>query len=284
MIDLLIEPFETGFGQRALIEVVVLGVICGPLGVWVLALRHAYAAESLAHAMLPGLVLAALLGLPLLLGAVGGMLLGAVLVALAARERRIGGDLSVAIVVTALTGAGALLALSPQTPPRLADLLFGDLLGVTDVDLLAGGVLAVLGAGALAIAHRALALTAFDPGSARALGTRAASVELFMLVLLGLAAVVVVRGLGSLLAVALLLAPSASALRLAGRLPVALVLAAALAVGTGVVGLYVSHFLGVATGASVALVAVTLFGLSLVRGTSGGASLGGPVEALGEVR
>ena len=89
VLDALLEPFSSGIGRRALAEVVLLGLVCGPLGVWVLLLRQAYAAESLAHAMLPGLVLA-LTGLPLVLGAVGGLLAGAALIALAARDERIG--------------------------------------------------------------------------------------------------------------------------------------------------------------------------------------------------
>ncbi len=115
--------------RRALLEVVILGLACGPLGVWVLHERRAFAAESLSHAMLPGLVLAALAGAPLLLGAVGGIVLAAVLVAVAARDARVGGDTAVAVVVTALFGLGVVLALRPEVPARLGEILFGDPLG-----------------------------------------------------------------------------------------------------------------------------------------------------------
>jgi len=286
VIDVLLEPFRSGIGQRMLAEVVLLGVVCGPLGVWVLLLRHSYAAESLAHAMLPGLVLAALIGLPLLLGAVAGMLLGAVLIALAARDRRVGGDLAVAVTITALTGAGALLALVPATPAGLQERLFGDLLGVRTVDIAAAAAVAVGGLLALGAAHRPLSLAAFDPGAARALGTRPERAELALLVVLSLAIVAAVTGLGSLLLIAFLLAPAATALRLVPRLRPALGLAAAMAVATGVAGLYVTYYADLAAGASVALVAVGVFALSLL--TSGfeapAGRAGGPVEALGEVR
>ena len=147
MIDTLLEPFRSEIGMRMLAELVLLGVVFGPLGVWVLLMRHAYAAESLAHAMLPGLVLAAVAGLPLLVGAAGGLLLGAVLIAIAARDRRVGGDLAVAVTITALTGAGALLALAPETPAGLQERLFGDLLGVRGEDVAAAGALALAGLG-----------------------------------------------------------------------------------------------------------------------------------------
>ena len=102
---------------------------CGPLGVWILLYRQSYAAESISHGMLPGLVLAALAGAPLVLGAGGGVLLAAAAIALAGRDERLGGDTGVAVAVSALFGLGALLALSPEAPPRLQELLFGDLLG-----------------------------------------------------------------------------------------------------------------------------------------------------------
>jgi ABC-type Mn2+/Zn2+ transport system permease subunit len=292
VLDPVIEPFRSGIGQRALLEVVLLGLVCGPLGVWVLLLRQAYAAESLAHAMLPGLVLAAVAGLPLVLGAVGGLLLGAGLIALAARDERIGGDLGVAVTITALTGAGALLALVPDTPARLQDQLFGDLLGVEDVDLVVAAVAAAGGLAVLGAAHRGLAVTAFDRGSAGALGVRAGRLELLLLVVLALTIVAAVRGLGSLLVVALVLAPAAAALRAGRPLPVTLALAAGLGVAAGVGGLELTYHASIAAGASVALVAVALFVLSLLAGQATGAGgapaahggAGGPVSALGEVR
>ena len=108
-----------------------LGLACGPLGVWVLLYRQSYAAESISHGMLPGLVAAALLGLPLLLGAAAGVAVAAGGIALAARDERLGAEVGVAVTVSALFGLGSLLALAPEVPPRLLELLFGDLLGVT---------------------------------------------------------------------------------------------------------------------------------------------------------
>ena len=94
-----------------------MGAFCGALGFWVVTERLAYGAESLAHGLLPGLVLAALAGASLLLGAAAGALGAAVLVALAARDERIGPDTGTAVAVTGLVGLGALLALWPPTRP-----------------------------------------------------------------------------------------------------------------------------------------------------------------------
>ena len=132
---------SSGIMQRAFLEAIVLGLACGPLGVWILLLRRSYAAESLSHAMLPGLVIAALAGVPLLFGAAAGVLVAAGGIALVARDARAGGDIGVAVVVSGLFGLGGILALSPETPPRLGELLFGDLLGLTNGDLVAAAAL-----------------------------------------------------------------------------------------------------------------------------------------------
>jgi ABC-type Mn2+/Zn2+ transport system permease subunit len=263
MLDWLLDPFSAPIMQRALAEVLILAVACGPLGVWVLLYRQSYAAESMAHGMLPGLVVAALAGASLVLGAVAGVLAAAVAIALAGRDERLGGDVGVAVAISALFGLGALLALAPDVPARLGELLFGDLLGVTGRDLAEAAVLAGGVAVALALAHRSLALSAFDRAAAPALGARPARWELALLALLALCTVAAVRGLGNLLVVALILAPAAAALNLARRLPVALGLAAVLAGLAGVLGLLASYHWEVAAGASVALAAVALFALSL---------------------
>ncbi len=265
MFDWLTDPFQAAFMQRALAEVLVLGLACGPLGAWVLLYRQSYAAESISHGMLPGLVLAALAGAPLVLGAAGGVLVAAAAIALAGRDERLGGDTGVAVAVSGLFGLGALLALSPETPPRLQELLFGDVLGVTGTDLAAAAVLAAAVAVSLGLAHRRLSLSAFDRGAARSLGASPARWELAMLVLLALATVAAAPGLGSLLLVALILAPGAAALRLAGRMPAVLALAAAIGALAGLGGLLLSFHLGIAAGASVALCAVAAAGLTALR-------------------
>jgi ABC-type Mn2+/Zn2+ transport system permease subunit len=258
MLSWLADPFSGALMQRALVELLILSVACGPLGVWILLYRRSYAAESISHAMLPGLVLAALAGLPLLLGAAGGVLVAAAAIVLAGRDERLGGDVGVAVAITTLFGLGALLALAPDVPPRLGELLFGDLLGVTAADLAEAAALAGGVALALVLAHRRLALSVFDRATAPSLGARPARSELALLALLAGCTVAAVQGLGNLLLVALILAPGAAALNLTGRLPAALAGAAVLAALSGVAGLLASYHLEVAAGASVALCAVAL--------------------------
>ena len=249
----LLEPLQSGIERRALLEVALLGGFCGALGYWIGTYRLSYPAESLAHGLLPGLVLAALAGLPLLLGGVAGVAVAALVVAVAGRDPRVGSDTATAVAVTGMLGLGGLLALSPEAPARLEELLFGNPLGVTDGDLIAAATLALLGGLALLALHRPLGAVALDAAGARALGIRPTVVRIALLGLLAAALAVAVQGLGSLLVLAVLVAPAVAVrghVRSPGR---AMAAAGATAVVAGIAGIYASHLLGTAAGASVAL-------------------------------
>lgn len=266
MLELITDPLAGSIVRRALAEVILLGAVCGPLGVWVILYRQSYAAESISHGMLPGLVLAALAGLPLGLGAAGGLALAALLIGLAARQELVGSDVAVAVAVTGLFGAGALLALAPAVPVGLGELLFGDPLSVDGTDLVASAALVAVTLGALAGSHRALLLGGFDPQSAGALGGSVRASGLLLLGLLAATTLVAVQALGNLLVVAIIIGPAAAALRLRADLGGALRVAALLAALAGVGGIYLSYYAELAAGASIALVAVVVFGLTLPLG------------------
>jgi ABC-type Mn2+/Zn2+ transport system permease subunit len=253
VLDLLLDPLRSGIGQRALLEVALLGTVCGPLSFWVVSERLSYGAESLAHGLLPGLVAAALLGWTLLGGAGAGVAVAAALITAAGRDERIGADTATAVVVTGLLGFGALLALSPDAPQRLDELLFGDPLAVSDGDLAAAAVLALVGGAALVALHRPLAAVAFDTRGAASLGLRPGLVRLALLLILAGAVAVAVQGLGNLLVLAVLVAPAVAVRRHARGPGRAMAAAGAVAVGAGVAGVYASFHLGSAAGASVAL-------------------------------
>jgi len=252
VLHVLAEPWSEPIMRRAFAEVVLLGIAGGALGCWVIFYRLSYSAESLAHSLLPGLVAAALLGLPLLLGGAVGIVVAAIAIAVAARTPTIGRDTAVAVVVTALLGLGVLLALSPAVPAGLAELLFGDVLGVSDADLLFAALLVVAVVAALAILHGRLLAVGFDRMSARGLGVAPAAVDAALLVLVALAVLVAVQGLGNLLVVAVLIAPAATARLLTHRMGAMLVAAAAIAIVAAIAGLYLSYYAGTAAGASIA--------------------------------
>ncbi|MDO8212983.1 metal ABC transporter permease [Conexibacter sp. CPCC 206217] len=248
----LTDPFAGGIMQRALLEIVILALVGGALGCWIVLQELSYGAESLAHGMFPGLVVAALAGVPLLLGGAAGILVAALAIALAGRIPAIGRDNAVAVVVTTLFGLGALLALSPDVPPGIQELLFGDVLGTSGSDLIAGAALAAVVLAALWLMHWRLLAVGFDRTSARSVGASPLVADALLLVLLAIAVLVAVQGLGNLLVVAVLVAPAAAARLICRRLLPMMAAAVAIAVVAGLAGLYLSYYANVAAGASVA--------------------------------
>src|SRR5215211_5154715 len=178
MFDWLADPWSQEVLRRAFAEVVLLGAAGGALGCWVVLYGLSYGAESLAHGLFPGIVVAALV------------------VAAFGRLPGLDRDVGVAVVVTTLFGLGALLALSPETPRAIQGLLFGDILALTDGDVaLAAGLAVVTGFG-LWVMHGRLLAIGFDRTSAPVLGVRSLPVDVALLLLLAAAIVVAAQGLG----------------------------------------------------------------------------------------
>jgi ABC-type Mn2+/Zn2+ transport system permease subunit len=268
MIDFVTDPLSQEFIRRALLEVGLISLASGALGCWVVFYGVSYAAESLSHALFPGLVIAALAGVPILVGGIPGIAIAALAIAVVGRVPGIGRDAAVAVVVTGFFGLGALLALSPSSPPGIQSLLFGDILAPSDSDLLISAILAVGVVASLTALHWRLLTVAFDRTTARSLGASPTVSDVAVLILLAGAVLVAAQGLGTLLAVAALVGPAATARLFTHRVGTMMAAASALGVCAGVAGLYLSYYAGLAAGASIAgcivvgyLVALVLSGL-----------------------
>jgi ABC-type Mn2+/Zn2+ transport system permease subunit len=255
----LADPWTGDIMRRAVTEIVLLGITGGAIGCWIVLNELSYGAESLPHAMFPGLVVAAIAGAPLLIGGGAGLIAAAIAIAIAARTPLIGRDSAIAVVVTALFGLGVLIALSPATPQSVQSLLFGDILGVSRNDLIAAGALTIIVVVALRLIHTRLLVVSFDRTTARSLGVAAERADVALLLLLALSVLIAVQALGNLLVVALLIAPAAAARLLAHRMLPMMATAAALAIASGIIGLYASYHLRTAAGASIALAMVATY-------------------------
>ncbi len=272
MLDFLTDPLGQEFVRRALLEIGLISLVGGALGCWVIFYGVSYAAESLSHALFPGLVIAALAGAPILVGGIPGITAAAVAIALVGRIPGIARDTAVAVVVTGFFGLGALLALSPSSPPGIQSLLFGDILAPSNSDLVIASVLVLGVMVALIVLHWRLLAVAFDRSTARSLGTSPVAADLAVLILLAAAVLVAAQGLGTLLAVAALVGPAATARLLTRRLGSMMAAATALGVCAGVIGLYISYYVGLAAGASIA--GCIVVGYILALSVTGLASLG----------
>lgn len=257
MIDWLTEPLGYGFVTRALAELMLLAVLGGTVGCWIVLYRISYAAESLAHGMLPGLALASLVGLPLIAGGAAGIVLAGILIAVASRLAPDRTDTAVAVVVTTLFGAGVLIALAPAGSAGLQSLLFGDPLGVGDRDLMMTAILVVVVLLALWRWHDRLLAVGFDGGAGSGLSPTLIPALLFSLVAVTVLAGV--QGLGTLLVAAILIGPAAAARVTADRPGRMFALGIAFAVAAGICGIYLSYYARIAAGAAVVLCLVGLY-------------------------
>jgi ABC-type Mn2+/Zn2+ transport system permease subunit len=257
------DPWGQAFMQHAFLEIALVGLVGGWLGCWVLLYGVSYSAESLSHGMFPGLVGASLLGGPLVAGGAIGAAAAAAGIAGLGGVRGIDRDTSVGVVITSVFGLGALLALMPSSPPGIQELLFGDVLAVSRHDLLVTTLIALPVLALLWVLHERLLAVGFDRSTARAIGIAPRPVELAVMLLVAAAVVVGVQALGSLLVVAVLVAPAACARLLTHRIASMLRVSVAVAVAGGVGGLYLSYYAGTAGGASIALCLVGTYLVAL---------------------
>jgi len=263
--DWLTEPFAYGFMQRALGASVIVGVVCAVVGCYVVLRAMAFLGDALAHAILPGVALAYLAGIDLLIGALVAAVVVAVGVSFILRSGAIREDTAIGIFFAAALALGVLLISTVDTyAVDLTHVLFGNVLGVSPSDLwLSGG----LGLGlllAVALLYRQLLVVSFDPVLGRTLGLRTHAIRTALFVMTAVAIVVSLRTVGVALVAAMLVTPPATAYLLTRRLPAMMALSAAIGVVSAVAGLYVSYYLDVASGSAVVLVATGIFLLAFL--------------------
>jgi manganese/iron transport system permease protein len=260
LLDHVIEPFRLGLMQRALIQVVVISAVGGAVGCFVVIRGLSFTGESLAHTVLPGVVVAYAVGVSLLLGAA---VLAAVTVAislLAQRDRRIAEDTAMGVAFAGLFPLGVILLALQSNPTRsLSDFLFGDVLANSRGDVIGTVVISVVILAGLAALQRAALACSFDRAYAASIGFRPGLVDALLLSLVAATVVVAILAVGNVLALALLIAPAATARLLVGRIVPMMLLAGVLGACSGVVALELSYWVGLAASSTVVLCAAGEF-------------------------
>jgi manganese/iron transport system permease protein len=272
--SLLIEPFHTGFMQRALMEVVLLGVLGGVVGVHVLLRRLAFLTEVVQHTVFPGIAVAFAAGQSLLVGAVLSGLVSVLLFTLAARRPRLDPDAVLAVLIATFLAFGVVVvSRGTGFQSDLSALLFGRILTVGEREVIETALIAAAVIAALVLLHKELVLRAFDPTSSAALGYSPFVLDLVVNLAVMLTIVAAVRAVGTVLVVAFIVTPAAAARLVSTRIPVMMVVAAALASVCGWLGLVVSyegsvdHGWRLASGATIVVV-ITL-GFVVTAGVGG---------------
>lgn len=263
--ELLVLPFQLPFMQNAFWICLLVAVPTALLSCFLVLKGWALMGDAVSHAVLPGIVLAWIFGLPLIVGAFTAGMVCSVATGYLSDNSRVKRDTVMGIVFSGMFGLGIVLYTSIATNEHLDHVLFGNLLGVGRDDLLTAGAIALLVSSVLIVKWRDFLLHAFDPAQAQASGLRTGWLHYGLLALLSLTIVATLTSVGLILAVALLVTPGAIAFlvtRSFGRMLVAAVLVCAFSM---VAGTYLSFFIDSAPAPTIVLVLTAIFLVALLR-------------------
>lgn len=262
----LITPFvENGFMQRALLAGTLVSLLCAVVGTFVVLRGMAFIGDALAHGVLPGVAGAAILGFPVLIGAGIGATVIVVGVGYITARSRLSRDVAIGLLFVGLLALGVVMVSSSRSlTGDLEAVLFGEFLGVDNVDLLALSITAVLVGLAALWSARPFAVLCFDEDLARVMGYRARNYHRLMLAMVAATVVVAFQAVGSLLVFGMLLAPAAAGALLSRRIGTMMIWAMGFGVWSTYLGLLFSYHFSWAAGASVVLCAVGTFFVVLV--------------------
>ena len=260
MIDLIFGPFQYSFMVRALVVSLLVGVMCPALGAYVITRGRAFMGDALAHSVLPAMVLAFMLGFSPFFAAVPAAVLLAVVMGGVARRTGISEDTSIGITFAGMFALGlVMLSRATGITVSIEDLLLGQVLGVSQTDVIVSlGLTAFVVAG-LYLYHWQLVYTTFDPIGARVIGIKTGLVEYILLGLLALVIVIGIQAAGIVLVMAMLITPAATAYLIARRFVGVMTLGAVIGGISAVAGLYLSYYVDVPSGPAMALVATGIF-------------------------
>lgn len=255
------EPLAFEFMVRALLATVVASVACAVLSCWLVLVGWSLMGDAVSHAVLPGVVLAYVVGVPFAVGALAFGLLAVALIGIVAATSRVKEDAAIGIVFTTLFALGLVLISVTPSQTDLNHIIFGNVLGVSTSELVQICILAAVSVTVLIVKWRDFMVFAFDPIHAFAMGLSPRLMRVALLVLLALTAVVALQVVGVVLVVAMLIIPGATAHLLTDRFGRMLVIAPALSALCSVVGIYVAYWVDASPGGLVVVTQGVSFGI-----------------------
>lgn len=260
LVGWLSEPWRLVFMQHAFIAIVIVGLVCGIVGTFVVLRGMAFVGDAFAHAVFPGIVIAFLFGSSIFVGALAAAVVVSLGIGVLSQSERLHEDTAIGVMFAGAFALGIALISSTSSYSRdLTSFLLGNILGVGRTDLLLTGAIAIVVLSALAIFRREMVLITFDRTLASSLGVHLWRYDQLFLILLALAIVTALQTVGNILVLAMLVTPAATARLVADRLPAMLGLSAGIGVLSGISGLYLSYYWNVASGAAIVLVATAIF-------------------------
>lgn len=264
------EPLAFAFMRRALLAAVLIGAVSSVLSCYLILKGWALMGDAISHAVLPGIVLAFVLGLPLAFGAFAAGLFCAVLTGYLKENSRIKEDTVMGVVFSGMFGLGLVLFVKVETDQHLNHILFGNILGVSWSDVAEIAVIAGVTLLIVLAKWRDLLLYCFDPQHGRAIGLPVRLIHYGLLTLLALTIVASIKAVGIILVIAMLVTPGATAYLLTDRFPHMLAISGAVAVGASVLGTLLSFHIDAATGPVIVLIQAAAFFAAFLFAPKGG--------------
>lgn len=265
LLDLLTQPLRYPFMVRGLLASVIVGTLCAVIGTYVVLRGMAFFGDALAHAILPGVAVAYLLGASLFWGALVMALMTALGIGYVSRRGKVKEDTAIGVIFAASFALGvAILSTVASYSVDLTHILFGNVLGVSSTDLLLTAGLAAVVLLLVLLLYKELLVISFDPILAATLRLPLGALNYMLLVLIALTVVVSLQTVGVALLVAMLVTPAATAYLLTRRLWHMMIVGAVVGAASSVGGLYLSFYVNVASGAAVVLVCTAAFVLAFL--------------------
>ena len=258
--NILLEPFQYDFMLRSFAAAVMVGIVCSVIGTFVVVRSMAFLGDALAHAVLPGIAIAYIFGGNLTVGAMVAAVIVAIGISLLSDQEEIKEDTAIGIFFTAALALGIALISTIRTyAVDLTHILFGNVLGVTDADLRFIFITAAIVLLIVIVFFRYFQVVTFDPVMAKTLQWNVKLIRTILLVLIAGTITISINTVGSGLVTAMLITPAATALMFTRKLETAMLAAAGIGAASGFLGLYISYFLNISSGASIVLVATLFF-------------------------
>ncbi|MFP4331128.1 MAG: metal ABC transporter permease [Spirochaetaceae bacterium] len=262
MIELLLEPLAYGFVVRGLLAGMLAALSCALLSAFVVWRGMAFVGDALAHAILPGIVIAYVAGFSLFLGAFGAAAVAVVFIGLISGRRRLKEDTAIGIVFSGFFALGVLLMSRITTYQDLGHILFGNILGVGSSDLVIMTAVVIVTVGVLSLAYKEILVASFDPAHSVAIGLSPTSISYLLLFLLAMTTVVAIQTVGVILVLSLLVTPGAAASMVSKRLTTIVALSVVMSIVATVIGFYLSYYGDVASGPAIVLILTLFFGIT----------------------
>lgn len=260
LLSAIAEPFEHAFMQNAFAAIVLVGAICGIVGVFVTLRGLAFMGDAMAHAVFPGVVISYILGGNYLVGAVVAATIVSLAIGFVSQSGLLRHDTAIGVFFVGSFALGVAIISTQQSYARdVTNLLFGSILGVSRDDLL---LTALVGCGvliALWLSRREVVTISFDRTFAQSQGLSLWGWDQLFLLLLSLTIVISLQTVGNVLVLAMLVTPAATARLLTVRLGPMIAVSALIGAVSGVAGLYISYYRGISSGASIVLIATAMF-------------------------